>query len=57
MIKKGQLYYPDAIAIRRAWLKSKNVYSQAEKNPVKLTKKIENALLLRGEGNGMSEYL
>ncbi len=35
MIKKGELYYPDAAAKKRAWLKQKNVYALAEKNPVK----------------------
>ncbi len=35
MIKKGGLYYPDAAAKKRAWLKQKSVYALAEKNPVK----------------------
>ena len=35
MIKKGELYYPNAATKKRAWVKSKSVYTQAEKNPVK----------------------
>ena len=45
MVKKGELYYPDAAAKKRAWLKSKNVYAEAEKNPVKFWEKAANELV------------
>jgi acetyl-CoA synthetase len=45
MIKKGELYWPDAAAKKKAWLKSKNVYAEAEKNPVKFWEKIAKELV------------
>ena len=47
MIKKGQLYYPDAAAKKRAWLKTKNVYALAEKNPVKFWENVAKELYWR----------
>lgn len=47
MIKKGELYYPDAAAKKRAWLKSKNVYAAAEKNPVKFWEAAAKELVWR----------
>ncbi|MFZ3074060.1 MAG: acetate--CoA ligase [Minisyncoccales bacterium] len=47
MIKKGELYYPDAAAKKRAWLKSKAVYALAEKNPVKFWENVAKELLWR----------
>lgn len=44
MIKKGQLYYPDAAAKKRAWLKQKSVYTLAEKNPVKFWESVAKEL-------------
>lgn len=45
MIKKGELYYPDAAAKKRAWLKSKSVYATAEKNPVKFWETVAKELI------------
>ena len=47
MIKKGELYYPDSAAKKRAWLKSKNVYALAEKNPVKFWESVAKELVWR----------
>lgn len=44
MIKKGQLYYPDAAAKKRAWLNQKSVYARAEKNPVKFWEDVAKEL-------------
>jgi len=47
MKKNGQLYYPDAAAKKRAWLKTKNVYALAEKNPVKFWEGVAKELYWR----------
>ncbi len=47
MIKKGELYWPDAAAKKRAWLKSKAVYAAAEKNPVKFWESAAKELVWR----------
>jgi len=51
MIKKGELYYPDAATKKRAWLKSKGVYALAEKNPVKFWENVAKELLWRKKWN------
>ncbi len=45
MIKKGELYYPNKEAIKRAWLKKRIIYAQAEKNPVKFWDGVAKELL------------
>ncbi len=51
MIKKGELYWPDAVAKKRAWLKAKSVYTVAEKNPVKFWEAAAKELLWRKKWN------
>ncbi len=45
MKKVGNLYWPDAAAKKRAWLKSKAVYALAEKDPVKFWEGIAKELV------------
>ena len=44
MIKKGNLYYPTKEFKKRAWLKDKKIYQEAEKNPVKFWEKLAKKL-------------
>jgi len=44
MIKKGGLYYPTKEFKKRAWLKDKKIYQEANKNPVKFWEKLAKEL-------------
>lgn len=53
MLKKGDLYYPTKEFNKRAWLKTKKVYKEAEKNPVKFWEKLARGLFwLKPWGKG-----
>lgn len=51
MKKIKDLYLPDAAAKKRAWLKSKSVYVEAEKNPVKFWENVAKELVWRKKWN------
>ena len=44
MIKKGDLYFPTKEFKKRAWLKDKKIYREAEKDPVKFWEKLAKEL-------------
>ena len=44
MIKKGDLYFPSEEFKKKAWLKDKKIYRQADKNPVKFWEKLAKEL-------------
>ena len=44
MKKKGDLYYPTGEFKKRAWLKTKAIYKEAAKNPIKFWEKLANEL-------------
>jgi len=44
MIKKDDLYYPTEEFKKRAWLKSKAIYQEAAKNPIKFWEKLAKEL-------------
>jgi len=44
MLKKGNLYFPTKEFQKRAWLKDKKIYKEAEKDPVKFWEKLAGEL-------------
>ncbi|TSC75570.1 MAG: acetyl-CoA synthetase [Parcubacteria group bacterium Gr01-1014_30] len=56
MLKKGELYYPSSTTRKKAWVKNKNIYQEANKDPVLFWEKLARELFWFEKWNKAFEH-